>query len=664
MADEEDPLGPQIKRMLIATAHHHSNGGPSDIREHKERWRLQNLSVATTSGDTLVVVGFPAGHFVDCDGYKWTTKEFLMDSGQLLATGSSEFARRLSPEAQAQAKRRLQRLSTSHPGAKYVLDLTPPAEGDELASLVARLSLSDGVREWWRAHYISYISQYLVSGHDDVCPSHLDVPLFIAGEDRPIVDTLISDEPRKIVDYCPIRHRAAILRLLMTIRHGDLVLNSASRTATMAVIAEYFDCVKVVRDHVLTWFMAHPKQDFITVNAEDALWIGWTLKLRSITRAAFRVLVTERAAEILDNNRAGHANKRVLSILGRPRGSVTEEQETCIQHAAQRLGQRAEDVWAQLMSEDVHKFLELKQWPESNPALCLQLCTYIHDVVKDATRVDKTRLTSYDKDRARFVPASNLQPTKDIYQSFSPQQRILTTQFWCRLNKVAMYTDTLSRRVGWRAILLHEAPVLFIPAKFHAEFLSAVLDLGARETPHEVEISIPQNGLLLTSLSDEELKFLPLWAGGLDDGTGGVYEPDIPDAERGFPIGPGPAFHTGDTVPDDGTSTLQGNSRDPTILTGTGTVSMTSGRSVNPAPSQTTGFDAEFAAAAARLSINTPNLVPQEDMVGREVPRASPAFDDVFDWTAGYSEHQDDDSMSDNTECTSDSENPSEIQDH
>jgi hypothetical protein len=51
----------------------------------------------------------------------------------------------------------------------------------------------------------------------------------------------------------------------------------------------------------------------------------------------------------------------------------------------------------------------------------------------------------------------------------------------------------------------------------------------------------------LLCLTDEEYKFLPLYAGGLNDGTGGVFADVIPAAEKG-PSGPGPAFHTGSTM--------------------------------------------------------------------------------------------------------------------
>jgi hypothetical protein len=52
---------------------------------------------------------------------------------------------------------------------------------------------------------------------------------------------------------------------------------------------------------------------------------------------------------------------------------------------------------------------------------------------------------------------------------------------------------------------------------------------------------------LLLTLNNDEMKFLPLWAGGCDDGTGGVFEAQIPPTEMG-PNGPGPSYHTGLTI--------------------------------------------------------------------------------------------------------------------
>src|SRR6185312_6068717 len=65
---------------------------------------------------------------------------------------------------------------------------------------------------------------------------------------------------------------------------------------------------------------------------------------------------------------------------------------------------------------------------------------------------------------------------------------------------------------------------------------------------HEIEPPANITRHLLLTLDHEEMKFLPLWAGGLNDGTGGVFESRIPSTDMGA-NGPGPAYHTGHTIP-------------------------------------------------------------------------------------------------------------------
>lgn len=50
----------------------------------------------------------------------------------------------------------------------------------------------------------------------------------------------------------------------------------------------------------------------------------------------------------------------------------------------------------------------------------------------------------------------------------------------------------------------------------------------------------------LVCLDDSEWKYLPLWAGGNDDGSNGVYNDDLPTAENGFTTA-GPEVHDGTT---------------------------------------------------------------------------------------------------------------------
>ncbi|KAI9171222.1 hypothetical protein HJFPF1_00703 [Paramyrothecium foliicola] len=65
---------------------------------------------------------------------------------------------------------------------------------------------------------------------------------------------------------------------------------------------------------------------------------------------------------------------------------------------------------------------------------------------------------------------------------------------------------------------------------------------------HDIDPALNITRHLLLTLNNDEMKFLPLWAGGCNDGTGGVFEPFVPPADLG-PNGPGPAYHTGITVP-------------------------------------------------------------------------------------------------------------------
>ncbi|KAI1352933.1 hypothetical protein F5Y01DRAFT_71498 [Xylaria sp. FL0043] len=578
MADEESPLDAAIGRMLREDEERTT----SAARHGEDCIDLQQLSVASTSGDTMVIVRFPQGDYVDCGGRKWDSKEFLMDSKQLLATGSSVFKELLSPKVQTQTRRHL---SDDYRPYTYVLDLTPQMEGDGSASEVAELSLSQGVIDWWRFHYVSQVSKILVSGHDDNCPYHFDEALM---EDSLAEKVQKMPEPkdigqlepsrlRKILDYCPIRHRVAILRLLMAIRTGDLYLNSAPRLVTMAIVAKQFDCVRVVKDHALIWFMAEPNNNFIDINAEDAFKIAWILELSDVARVAFQVLVTERALDSLNDKGAGINNKQPLTIFGRPRGSVTEEQETCIQHAAQKLRQRAEDEWARLMANDLNEYLGITQWPRVSPGLCQRLREFMRKVVRDAYIFkggsQDPIMENHDRNRARFVPAAELVPTEEIYETFIPAQRILTRYFWQTFNNIA--------NTRW----IPEASNLFERLEFCEEFATGVRKLREKWDTPMLEVNIEKTGPLVFGLSDDDFKFLPLWAGGLDDGTGAVYQTDIPDAESGVPIGPGPGFYTGETIPDvdDYSSSDDSN----TIYTGTETVTMTQGFSVGATRSHT-----------------------------------------------------------------------------
>ena len=71
---------------------------------------------------------------------------------------------------------------------------------------------------------------------------------------------------------------------------------------------------------------------------------------------------------------------------------------------------------------------------------------------------------------------------------------------------------------------------VFASLKLRSSGLREPLELGVVNT--------------LVCLEDDEWKYLPLWAGGNDDGSGGVYSDNLPTAEHGFTT-PGPEVHDG-----------------------------------------------------------------------------------------------------------------------
>jgi len=250
----------------------------------------------------------------------------------------------------------------------------------------------------------------------------------------------------------------------------------------------------------------------------------------------------------------------------------------------------------------VHQFLGIREWPSEYPDYCDGLRKCIHIAVARATKSYQDYSYSViDNDRWRYVPDAERLPAREIYHHLSPQQMLLTPCFWDHITKFAsdrhgflrpIHTSSLGKETRYHVLDPTVSSVIdFGVHEFFSELGDAIALLKHTWTHTEVEIPpVLRHGPMVFGLSEELCKFLPLWAGGLDDGTGGVYQSEIPDAENGAaPIGPGPGFHTGKTIAngDYAASSIGGSSA--TILTGTGTITtMTEGYSIQPALSQTT----------------------------------------------------------------------------
>lgn len=142
-----------------------------------------------SGGSVLAFVRFPedARSASACDGKGWADVRIRMSYEKLIGLGSTKILDMFTPGAQRRFRRRLG-LETLPPGIEYVVDFTPPAEGPELADLIAALWLPRMVKLWFLAgRYIPgsilerkdhifvrpladrSVGPIMTLGHDDVC---------------------------------------------------------------------------------------------------------------------------------------------------------------------------------------------------------------------------------------------------------------------------------------------------------------------------------------------------------------------------------------------------------------------------------------------------------------------------------------------------------------
>lgn len=413
---------------------------------------------------------------------------------------------------------------------------------------------------------------------------------------------------RDIPDYCPFRHCNSIVRLLMLIEGHNVIFDSASRIWTMLGIAKILDCPMVIRDKVTQWLMYGVNARFVEVLPEEALKIGFSLQLPDITQGAFRILVNELALELAASPGSKTRTESGATFFGRKRGDAGDELENLIQHAAGALCERVELQMKTLEEGSVYENYGLPEWKRmsnlqdalrgSIHPVAVEANTKLQDLMMILELDFKRSLigisggiqirhdaayNSIDQDRATYVLPEDFETLADVMSNFNKTQRRLCAFFYHDLMYLCEGLLTNGafgqgpRGIGSRAgDLLSEVQAHLekleaeepetIPEEIrrahpcgerlvpvHLFTLRNQLDNAVKPTAHwwhrhaiDPPLNITRH--LLLTLGPNELKFLPLWAGGNDDGTGGVFEPTVPSTEMG-PNGPGPAFHTGMTIP-------------------------------------------------------------------------------------------------------------------
>ncbi|KAK7403123.1 hypothetical protein QQX98_011113 [Neonectria punicea] len=643
---------------------------PSAIESTRnlELYHLHSVTFAMDYGDTLVFIDFPnpskaSRNKADCNGIAYKSQEFRVHSENLLETKSSKFIEMLGPTYQFRVLRRRKLVNKLPTGVKYVLDLTPPSEGDELVFQMTELSLTPGIIKWWSSSMLHDVDSCLVCGHDDICtcdrlvhssfkpeiPQEQGSPttessssetttsditeksgaaagplwspdLILQMKARRENDLYTTPDFRRIPDYCPYRHRNGIIRLLMMIEHRTVTFDSAPRVWTLVKLSQIFDCCSIVRDRAAQWIMHGPNTRFIEVLPEEALQIAFALELPAVAQCAFRILVNELALMETDDN-ALYKKTTQVTVFGRKEGDLPDELRNLVQHAARALIERITELVANFQNADMFDYWNIPEWNRlrvieqlltqqkdraSYKALdhLRDLMTALANKITDTFKLSNLRALSanfgahhsIDQDRATYVEPRDYDKLVFIMKKLNSVQLLLCSLPYNEIGsslETRLYVNNRYKLLGKKSLqysqlvknvtdalqeVFDENPVLVYdeawkpcfnantPAQFTDNNVRKVrtplVNLADLETEvkdtlrpitlswirHDIDPSLNITRHLLLTLTSNEMKFLPLWAGGCDDGTGGVFETQIPPADMG-PNGPGPSYHTGMTIP-------------------------------------------------------------------------------------------------------------------
>ncbi|KAI9756903.1 MAG: hypothetical protein M4579_003657 [Chaenotheca gracillima] len=428
-------------------------------------------------------------------GASLNTKVIRVHSKKLLSAGSTYFADLLAPTKQYRMTRR-QQYQPLPPGIKYVLDLSPPQEGDVAVELTTELSCSEGVRKWFYASERWGVSRKLVGGLDAVEPRkavypvqdstetsaneqnedpkenevHQPAPFYrddrictgdcnestSSNPARVLQPTNNPDQPPKVelqsvpLDYTMTRHCTAIERVLLAIEDQDPKINSAPKLWTFFVMAKFFDCVPAAVDHIISWIYATPNTRFIEVLPEVCSRIAVGLQNYTLCRDAFSVLVGEEALMVVSRGHGRDVGEG-FAILGRKQEDLDEEFQTRVEYASKTFADRINAMFSALVDPNMDWVTKLPEYQKllvakdrasshaqdsksSNAAAdpLDRLCKLLRQNIR--SHILHVLVGAYEVKSERFLNPT-IPASSKYYNDLGTDGRILTKTFWKRLKQ-------------------------------------------------------------------------------------------------------------------------------------------------------------------------------------------------------------------------------------
>ena len=431
-----------------------------------ERLQTQLPPLSDAFADTCIYIDpptrqageHPAIYQMICDRY---SKPLTIKSTALKSLNSSFFDNALGPTAQHRVLRRRRLVNKLQPEIKYVVDLTPPNEGEDAVYLLTELSCPEGLLKWSQATQRWNIAAGLIGGEDDFSPALLDAiqhgstigdslpPVLDTFDDRGSPITKLKEKP-VLLEYSPVRHRSAIERVLIAITGGDPKIDSAPKLWSTFAIAKYLE----IRDHklvdyIIRWLRAPPNTYFIEVFPEICLKIADGLQNADLCRDTFALLVGEWALSTACQGCSIPGFDSTHNVHGRRTGDVDfDNYKQRLEYASKAFRERIINEFEELAGAHM-KWLEtteeygklMRYASEGSPGfaddlvdLMDMLRAYVRGSIKFVLCSNFDQMAGPVADHAG---GEDLFPTtmfRDTWRHLIPRQRILTRSFWLALS--------------------------------------------------------------------------------------------------------------------------------------------------------------------------------------------------------------------------------------
>ena len=512
-------------------------------------------------------------------------------------------------------------------GIEFVVDLTPPADGDEAAWLMTELCCVEGVKKWYQGHSRWCISNTLIGGQDDFCIGPVQVSADLNDE---------QNSSELVPELSHVRHRSSIERVLHAIQGYDPQLDSAPKVYTTAAVARYFDIRQSpLTDYLVRWLRATPNSLFIEALPDITLRIADGIRCYELIRDSFGILVGEEALAIK------RESDPVNTVYGRKKYDVPDSYKTRIEYASKSFHARISKCFDQLVAvgmgwiDRLPEFQKLQGNDETFNQTKNDLKAYVRGGILKLLWSDILAAPSVDLGKPGGDDLYPRVPQEEFWGWLKPEERLMTFTFWRLLGDISIFegTSNLSspeyRVFFWNLALSHDNREILKKCYgvreifyFDLQHLSGLCRDYSMPPAHSTTISAEISGQdyereplgdlpcslqsfnvgsseyqgtqgcysednqgayfnlsefrhqvkrhlenvcsemmrasdfnrgdithleitpTLVCLDQLEWKYLPLYAGGDDDESGGVFNDEVPYAEAGFSTA-GPIIHTG-----------------------------------------------------------------------------------------------------------------------